>query len=268
MAELIIKDSGVLARAELDVQVSTAKAYPRDERKAIDKAIMRATMSREVSESCIYCLIRKGKDGNVDIKGGSIRLAEIIAGCWGNLHASVRIKENDGKFITAEAVSWDLESNVKMPAEVKRKITNKDGKTFSEDMQGITANAACSIALRNAIFKSVGKAIVDMVYAEAVKNAIGDQKTFSSRRLEIFSRFNKMGIENQRIFDFFDKQKIEEFTQEDMTDLIGIGTSIKEGSLKIDNAFKKDYSDDVGTEDKLRNLAANKKPESEDDLPY
>lgn len=254
MAELIIKDSGVLARAELDIQISTAKAYPRDEQKAVEKAINRVTMTREVAESCIYCLIRKGKDGNTEIKGGSIRLAEIMATCWGNLHNAVRIVENDGKFITAQGMSWDLESNVKMPAEVKRKITGKDGRTFSEDMQGITANAACSIALRNAIFRSIGKAIVDIVYDAAVKHAVGDQKTFSSRRQEIFNRFNKMGIETQKIFDFFGKASLEEFDQDDIVDLIGIGTAIKEGTLKIDKAFSKDIYEEIDTEDKLKSL--------------
>ena len=257
MADLIIKDSGVLARAELDIQITTAKAYPRNQQTFVDKAISMVTMSKETAESCIYCLIRRGKDGNTEIKGASIRLAEIAASCWGNIHSASRIIENDGRFITAQAVCWDMENNVKISAEIKRKITGKDGRTFSEDMQVVTGNAAAAIALRNAILKVIPKALVDMVYESAVKHAIGDQKTFSSRRQEIFNRFNKMGIENQRIFDFFGKQSIDEFTQEDVTDLIGIGTSIKDGSLKIDKAFMPEQYEDVNTEEKLKSLINN-----------
>ena len=256
MKELLIKDSGVLARAELDIQISTAKAFPRSQQGFVDKAIEMVTMSRETAESSMYCLIRNGREGKTEIKGASIRLAEIAASSWGNIHAATRIIENDGRFITAQAVAWDMENNVKISTEVKRKITGKTGQLFSEDMQVVTGNAAASIALRNAILKVIPKALVDMVYDAAVKHAIGDQKTFTSRRQEIFNRFNKMGIENQRIFEFFNKTSLEEFNQDDIVDLIGIGTSIKEGTLKIDKAFSKDIYDEVDTEEKLKHMMA------------
>lgn len=262
MSELMIKDLGVMVKAELDVQITTAKAYPRNEKAAIEKAITMATSSQSIAESCIYCLVRKGKNGKNEIKGESIRLAEIMASCWGNIHAATRIIGNDGKFITAQGVAWDLENNNRQSAETKRRITTSDGKTYSEDMQMVTGNAAAAIALRNAIFKVVPKAYVDLVYQAAVKHAIGDQKTFESRRREIFNRFNKMGIENERIFTFFGYTSMEQFNMEDVADLIGIGTAIKDGGLKIDKAFSKDVEDD-STDDKIKKLA-----EQEDDLPY
>jgi hypothetical protein len=263
MNEVMIKDSGVLARAELDIQITTAKAYPRNERNFVDKAISMVTISRETAESCIYCL----KRGNTEIKGASVRLAEIVASSWGNMHAATRIIENDGKFITAQAVAWDMENNVKISTEVKRSITNKEGRTFTQDMQVVTGNAAASIALRNAILKVIPKSLVDMVYDAAVKHAIGDQKTFNSRRQEIFNRFNKMGIDNQKIFDFYNKKTIEEFGEEDIVSLIGIGTSIKEGTLKIDKAFSNEQYEEVNTEEKLKDILKNNKKE-DDDLPY
>jgi hypothetical protein len=258
MNELMISDTGILARAELDTQITTAKAYPRNQIKFVESAIELATLDQETAESCFYCLVRNGKDGKSEIKGPSIRLAEIAASCWGNIHAATRIVENNGKFITAQGVAWDLEKNVKMSAEVKRKITTKDGRTYSEDMQGVTGNAAAAIALRNAILKVVPRALIDRVYEAAVKFAVGDQKKIETKRKEIFDRFSKMGIETQRILSFYGKASIDEFDISDLGELIGIGTSIKDGLLKIDRAFSMEEVEDNSTEEKIKSLLGDK----------
>ncbi len=253
MSEIMIADTGILARAELDIQITTAKAYPRKIENFIDKAIELATLDQDTAASCFYCLVRKGQDGKSEIKGGSIRLAEIVAACWGNIHAATRIVGNDGKFITAQGVAWDLENNVKISTEVKRSIVGKYG-IFSNDMQTVTGNAASAIALRNAIFKVIPKALVDRVYDASVKFAVGDQKTLDSKRKTIFERFNKIGIETQKILNFYNKKSIEEFDSNDIAELIGIGTSIKDGILQIDKAFCLDNNEIQNTEDKISRL--------------
>lgn len=241
--ELISSDAAVIVRAEIDMQISTAKAYPRDVSKFVDRATELATMDDETAESCFYCLTRKNQKGEVtEIKGPSIRLAEIAASCWGNLHAASRIIENDGKYITAEGVAWDLENNVRMSSQVKRSVTTKEGKQYGAEMQAVTGNAACAIALRNAILKVVPKARVDRVYEKAVKFAVGDQKTLNAKRKALFDRFKLMGIEQDQIFKFFNKEKLEDFNLTDLEKLIGIGTAIKDKMLEIDRAFVVDES--------------------------
>ncbi len=236
--ELILKDNGVLAKVELDTQIATAKAYARNTEHFVSKATQLATLDQDTAESCIYCLYRKSKDGEAsEIKGGSIRLAEISATCWGNLHAAARIVENDGKTITAEAFAWDLENNVRISLQVKRSILTSYGKTYSTDMQVVAGNAACAIALRNVIFKIVPKALVDRVYAAAVKFAIGDQKTINETSKRLFAKFSKTGIQAEKILTFFGKQKMDDFDAKDLERLLGIGNAITEGAIKVDEAF-------------------------------
>ena len=43
-----------LERANVDVQVSTAKRYPRDMRRSVNNSIVMATMNEEVARSCGY----------------------------------------------------------------------------------------------------------------------------------------------------------------------------------------------------------------------
>ncbi len=129
--ELLVSDNGVIARAELDTQIATAKSYPRSPQRSMSYAVDLATMDEATAQSCFYCLPRKDKDGTrKEIRGGSIRLAEIVANAWGNIHAATRIVENDGRHITAEGVAWDLANNVKitMQNKVSIRFGEKDGK--------------------------------------------------------------------------------------------------------------------------------------------
>jgi hypothetical protein len=267
MSELIIKDTGIIARAELDVQISTAKAYPRNTDESVNYAIELATMDEETAQSCFYCLPRKDKETgiNKEIRGPSIRLAEIIANAWGNIHAASRIVENDGRHITAEGVCWDLQKNVKMSSQNKVSIwfgekNGKGGYQASNDMQTVLSNAASAKAIRNAIFKVVPKALVNKVMERAMTFAIGDQKTINVKVLEIVDKLVKMGMNKETMLEYYECKSIADITPDIYRQLIGVGTAIKECHIKVDEVFKaeKDTSDNVSASDKINLLLANK----------
>lgn len=115
-------------RAEVDIQISTAKQYPRDLNAVLNKIATYATMDKETAEDCFYVLRRKDANGqNSVIEGLSVRMAEIIAGAWGNLRVQTHIVGNDGRMITAQAICHDLETNFAVSKEVKRSIVTKKG---------------------------------------------------------------------------------------------------------------------------------------------
>jgi hypothetical protein len=242
--ELILNNVGIIARAELDVQINTAKAYPRDVSKAMKQAEFLATLDEETAQSCFYCLPRKEKDGTKkEIRGPSIRLAEIMLTSFGNIHGATRIVENDGKSITAESVCWDLEANVKITTQHKTSIwfgakEGKGGYQASADMQTVLSNAAAAKALRNAIFKVIPKALVNRIYEKAMSFAIGDQKTIVTKVTDLFDKLTKMGIEKNAILDYYGKKTISEITPEDFKSLIGVGTAIKEGFIRPEEVFQ------------------------------
>ena len=70
--------------------------------------------------------------------------------CYGNPRAASRVIDNDGRKITSQGGCHGLENNVQISVEVGRRIT---GKTYSDDMQITTGNAANCIAFRNAVFR-------------------------------------------------------------------------------------------------------------------
>lgn len=225
--------AGMIARSEVEAQLDAAHKYPRSMTRFVQEALTMATLSQEVAESCIYSLPRDGKM----ITGPSVRLAEICASAYGNLHVGGRVVEEEGKEIVAQGGAWDLQKNLRVTVEARRRITKKNGTRFSDDMIVTTGNAAISIALRNATFRVVPRAYVDEIYAKVKLVAVGDAKTLSTRRAEILGRLNKMGVPNDRILARLGKQGVDDVGLEELETLIGLGTAIKNNELPIDEAF-------------------------------
>lgn len=224
---------GAITRSEVDAQISAAHKYPRSIGKFMREAITLATMSQEIAESCIYSLPRGGKQ----ITGPSVRLAEIVASVYGNIHYGSRIVEEGERDITAQGVAWDIQSNVRVTVETKRRIVNKYGKRYDDDMIIVTGNAAGSIAIRNAVFRVVPKSYVQAVYEAARKVAVGDAKTLESKRIAVIERFEKLGVGRDRVLLRIGKATVEDVGLEDLELLIGLGTAIKDGAQRIEDVF-------------------------------
>lgn len=229
----------VMERASIDSQVSTAKKYPRSLSMVKAKMLSFATLDQETASGCFFTLpARKGGDGK-SIQGPSIRMAEIALATYQNLRAGARVIADDGKIITAQGVCHDLENNVCISVEVKRRVTTKEGRRFSDDMVVMTGNAACSIALRNATFRVVPLALVKPVYEQAKKVAIGDAKTLVSRRADAMTHFTKMGVKKEQVFAVLGVNNLEDISLDHLAELIGYATAIKEGDTSIDEVFSK-----------------------------
>lgn len=226
-------------RSEVDVQVSTAKQYPRELPKVLNQIATYATMDVETASECFYVLRRNGDHGGSAIEGLSVRMAEIIAGAWGNLRVQTRIIGNDGKTITAQGICHDLETNVAVSVEVKRRITDRNGRTYSEDMQVVTGNAASAIAFRNAVLKVVPKAVTKKVIAEVKQVALGQAIDLETSRQNCLANFAKAGVTEKMIFELFEISKIEEIDKNFLFELKGLWNAIKEGSTTAQEAFVK-----------------------------
>lgn len=220
-------------RVSIDAQVSTARAFPRNLKKVLDNILFLATQDKETADNCFYSVKRDGKT----IRGASIRLAEIITTCYGNIRASSRIVSNDGKMVTAQGMCWDLENNVAFSVEVKRRITDKYGRVFSDDLIVITNNACASIALRNAIFKVVPQAVTSRVQTEIKKIVLGEAKDFETTRKTAIEYFVNLGVTEKNILDLFSKKSIQDLDRDDIFDLRGIATAINEGDTTLESAF-------------------------------
>lgn len=225
-------------RAEVDIQIATAKQYPRDINASLNKIATYAMMDKETAEDCFYVLRRQDANGNSSvIEGLSVRMAEIIAGAWGNLRVQTRIIGNDGRMITAQAICHDLETNFAVSKEVKRRITAKSGKTYSEDMQVVTGNAAASIAFRNAVLAVIPKAITKRVINEVKQVALGQAIDVETARKNCLANFAKAGVNESMICQYLGIKSIAEIDKERLFELRATWNAIREGTTTVQETF-------------------------------
>lgn len=226
-----------IERANIDIQIATAKKYPRSLARVKNDILSTATLDEETAESCFYVLPARGSEGGKPIQGASVRLAEIAVSCFGNIKAGARIISNDGNFVTAQGICHDVEKNVSVSVEVRRSIKGKNGKTYSDNMIQVTSQAACAIAYRNAVFKVVPLALVKPALDRAMQLAKGDIKSLSERRGIMVDKFAKLGITKERLAERVGKQSIEEITLDDLQTLTGCYNALKDGEAAVDDIF-------------------------------
>lgn len=222
-----------LIRSEIEQQIATAKRWPRSVKGFFNRALELATLNESIASQCIYALPRDGKT----IEGPSARLAEIVASEWGNCRAGARIVDESGEFITAQGVFHDLEKNTAITFEVKRRITDKRGNRFKPDMIAVTGNAACSIALRNAVFKGVPKALWSDIYEAARKAAVGDVQTLANKRAAALATFQKYGVTPPQVFAVLGVAGEPDITLDHLATLRGMVTALKDGEVTPEEMF-------------------------------
>jgi hypothetical protein len=222
-----------LNKSDLEAQLDAAHKYPRSIKNFVDGAKTLATLNKAVATSCIYALPRGGKP----ISGPSVRLAEICLSAYGNMHAAARPLDPDATTISAQAVAWDLEKNVKVTIEARRGILDKYGKRFKDDMVNVTAAAAVSIALRNAVFRVIPRALVDDIYAHVREVSVGNAKTLVANRENTVGWLQKIGVPLERIFAAVGAKGIDDVDLDRLEQLMGLGTAVRTKSATIDEAF-------------------------------
>ncbi len=236
-----IKQAEVLQainRAEVDIQIATAKQYPRDLTRVLNKIATYAKMDKETAEDCFYVLRRKDKDGNDSlIEGLSIRMAEIIASAWGNLRIQTRIVGNDGRMITAQAICHDLESNVAVSKEVSRSIVTNKGYTFSQDTQIVTGNAASSIAFRTAVLSVIPKAITKKIINEVKAVAMGQTIDIEESRRRVMAYYAKAGVKAEQLLRYLGAKTVDEIDQQMIFELRALRNAIEEGTTSVKETF-------------------------------
>lgn len=237
----------LITKAEIDIQISTAKAFPRSLKMFIDKAMSMATVSENVAESCSYALPRGGKS----LEGPTVRLAEIVCASYGNIRAGARVISNDGKTITAQGICHDLETNYCVTVEVKRSILQNEYKfengnsvktgrmiTMKEDMQVVTGNAACAIAYRNAVFKVVPSALVNDVYDKAKEVARGTAETLPAKRKKALDYLHSIKVTDKQICEVLEIKKVDDIDLDKLDTLRGMVTLIKNGESTVKDLFE------------------------------
>ncbi|MDR3582548.1 MAG: hypothetical protein P4L67_04715 [Candidatus Pacebacteria bacterium] len=225
--------SYALVKATIDSQIATARAFPRNLRRAVDEVKTMAGLTKEIAKSCIYALPRGGKT----IEGPSARFAEILASCWGNISVQGRVIDEDDKVVVVMGECIDLQRNNRVAVELRVGIIDKYGKKYNADMINMTANAAISKATRNAIFKVVPRAFWDGAYEQVRQVIKGSLKAIDVERGEWLDFWRGKAIPAEHVYQALGVNGREEITEEHVITMIGWNQSIENGEAQLYDIF-------------------------------
>lgn len=225
------------AIAEAQGKLVIAKRFPRNEVAAFAKA-MEACQRPAMAEKAFYSFPRGGQK----VEGPTIRFAEELARCWGNIDYGIKeLSQDDGKS-EMQAYAWDLETN----AQSVQNFTNPHQREVGKKMQTLTsqrdiyennANMATR-RLRSRILAILPSWFVEECIVECKRTIAGNNDTpLIDRVKKMVLQFAKLGVTQEQIEARL-KRKVDTMTIDDFTDYIGIYNAIKNGESKVADWFE------------------------------
>ena len=224
------------AIAEAQGKLVIAKRFPRDEVRAYAKAI-EACKRQEMAKKAFYAFPR----GNQTVEGPTIRFAEELARCWGNIDYGIKeLSQDDGKS-EMQAYAWDLETN----AQSVQNFTNPHQREVGKKMQTLTslrdiyennANMATR-RLRSRILAILPSWFVEGAIKECKKTLAGQsEEPLVDRVKKMVIKFSELGVTQEQIETRL-KRKIDTMNADDFVEYVGIYNAIKQGESKIAEWF-------------------------------
>ena len=224
------------AIAEAQGKLIIAKNFPRNEYEAYAKAI-EACKRKSLAEKAIYSYPR----GKETITGPSIRLAEELARCWGNIEFGIKeLSQKEGES-EMQAYCWDMETNTMssqtfVVAHVRDTKYGAKKLTEQRDIYENNANMA-GRRLRARILAVLPPDLVEKAVLECRKTLSGNNDTPISDRIKgMVIAFEKFGIKVDTIEKRLGR-KIDSMTNEDITEYVGIYNSLKDGNTSVSEWF-------------------------------
>ena len=232
------------AIAEAQGKLVIAKRFPRDEVQSYAKA-MEACQRPTMAAKAFYSFPRGGQT----VEGPTIRFAEELARCWGNIDYGIKeLSQDDGKS-EMQAYAWDLETNAQSVQNFTNPHQREQGKkmvtlTSQRDIYENNANMATR-RLRSRILAILPAWFVEDAIAECKKTLSGQNDTpLIDRVKKMVVQFAKLGV-TQGMIEKRLKRKIDTMTSDDFVEYVGIYNAVKGGESKIADWFdaQKEASD-------------------------
>lgn len=249
------------AREAQEVQAAMviAKKFPRDIVRS-ESRILEACRRTRLAEAAMYQYPR----GGTRIEGASIRLAEVMAQCWGNIDFGVKeIEQRDGES-TVLAYARDLETNTRQAKTftVKHERTKNQGYgdnrtkvttrlTDPRDIYEMVANLGAR-RLRACILGIIPGDIQDAAIDECRKTLTGaSEEPLIDRIKKMALAFGENFGVSQEMIEARLGHKIAATDVQELIRLRTIYSSLQDGMSKRDDWFDVAPEDEVGNVDNL-----------------
>jgi hypothetical protein len=222
------------AIAEVKVMVLAAKQMPRDEDRALQQ-MLKACQRRSFAQVAVWRLPR-GKG----VSGPGIRFAEEFARCWGNIKYGYIEHSHSGADSNVETFAWDLESNLIVLERVIVKHEFAGGERPKDtDTQGIRMIIAAQAMrnVRNCILRCIPEDYVDIAYETCQLTNKESTAGLQKELADAIDIFGKRYAVTRKQIEAYIGRPVAQMTDDDLAELRGIGSAIKNGQARLDDYF-------------------------------
>lgn len=224
------------AVAEAQGKLVIAKNFPRNEVVAYAKA-MRACRRKDFADKATYSYPRAGST----ISGPSIRLAEELARCWGNIDFGIKeLSQKEGES-EMQAYCWDMETNTIssqtfVVPHIRDTANGPQKLTKHRDIYENNANMA-GRRLRARILAVLPPDLVEAAVGECKKTLAGNNEIpIGDRVKKMVSAFERFGVKPDMIEKRLGRN-LDTMNVDDICEYKGIFNSLKDGNSGVADWF-------------------------------
>lgn len=223
--------------ARIQGEIFMAKKFPRDVMKALDK-IEQECARPTLAKQAVYTYARGGSD----IKGPSIRLAEAVARCWGNLRYGFEEVSSNGKESVVRAYAYDVENNQQAERIFTVKLgrySKRGGFAMADDPRDqyeIVANNA-SRRVRACILQLIPGDIIDyavQLCSDTIAKNFKVNEDTINKLIKAFANYNV----TEAMLEKFVQRRLIAMTADQYVRLQSIYTSLRDGIAKVEDFFE------------------------------
>lgn len=225
------------AVAEAQGKLLIAKKFPRNETEAFAKAIQ--SCQRPGLASKAFYSYPRGKE---TVTGVTIRFAEELARCYGNLDYGIKELSNSDGQSEMQAYCWDLETNTMSLQNFTNKHIreSKYGNTelkSQRDIYELNANMGAR-RLRSRILAILPPDLVEECIQECRRTLAGDNSTPIIDRInKMVVAFQKIGVSKEQLEKRLN-HTVESVIEEELVELTGIYNGIRTKETKVSEWFE------------------------------
>lgn len=224
------------AIAEVQASLIIAKRFPRDPYAAWE-AVMTACSRPGLAEEAFYSYKRGGEN----VTGPSIRLAEEMARCWGNIDYGMRELSNKDGVTELEAYAWDKETNTSSTQRftVRHMRDTRNGSYELKDQRDIYELGANmgSRRMRARILAILPQDLVAAAEEQCRKTLKGmATKPMADQVKDLVAAFSTMNVTGEMIERYIGKKRAD-FIDDDMITMRGVYKSIRDGMGTVASFF-------------------------------
>ncbi|HAU1312556.1 TPA: hypothetical protein F8R99_14315 [Legionella pneumophila] len=248
------------AVAEIQASIVAAIQMPRNEMKSY-QLIIDSCRRPSLAEQAMYAYPR----GGALVTGPSIRMAEVLARCWGNCRVGITIRSQDSDKTEARAYAYDLQSNYMVDQDftVPHKRTTKKGVqklTDEREIRELVANIGSRI-MRGCILRLIPGDIVEDAVEQVKKTLISSDVPIAEQIKKMVSAFDELGVKVEHLEKRLG-HKLDATIPQEIVTLKGIYKSIKDGMASREDFFEIQSKSTENAKQDLKDLIEKNKAES------